>query len=107
MNKVEKFKELLKKYDLIVGAYNCGHADISEVKKAEQELIKMYSELEEPQEKPVIKFKELYVDMNPKYGYEIQFVSLKNNEVKTYKYSLTLEEKDGMLITDDFIFIKD
>ena len=57
-------------------------------------------------EKPVIRCKELYVKMNPKYGYELQFVSLKNNEVKTYKGTLSCKEKDGMLITDDFIFVK-
>ena len=66
--------------------------------------IKMY---EEKQEKPVIRCKELYVNMNQKYGYELQFVSLKNNEVKTYKGTLSCKEKDGMLITDDFIFIKE
>ncbi len=44
--------------------------------------------------------------MNQKYGYELQFVTL-NNEVKTYKGTLSCKEKDGMLITDDFIFVKE
>ena len=93
---VEKFRELLNDFGL--------HYHEFKSAEIENELIKMY---EEKQEKPVIRCKELYVNMNQKYGYELQFVSLKNNEVKTYKGTLSCKEKDGMLITDDFIFIKE
>ena len=108
MDKVEKFKELLEEYAYI-NEYIGVTYSIDKLKefylkkdKAEQELIKLYEE----QEKPVIRCKELYVNMNSKYGYEIQFINLKNYEVKTYKGTLSCKEKDGMLITDDFIFVK-
>ena len=110
MDKVEKFKELLEGLEytgeLIGRSTTLTELEVHMPKKIrlEQELIKMY---EEKQEKPVIRCKELYVNMNQKYGYELQFVSLKNNEVKTYKGTLSCKEKDGMLITDDFIFVKE
>ena len=110
MDKVEKFKELLEGLEytgeLIGRSTTLKELEVHMPKKIrlEEELIKMY---EEKQEKPVIRCKELYVNMNQKYGYELQFVSLKNNEVKTYKGTLSCKEKDGMLITDDFIFIKE
>ena len=118
MDKVEKFKELLEEYAnswYLCCAYDLNtkkdstHKNkkdklINKMVKLEKELIKMY---EEKQEKPVIRCKELYVKTNPKYGYEIQFINLKNHEVKTYKGTLSCKEKDGMLITDDFIFLKE
>ena len=109
MDKVEKFKELLEGLEytgeLIGRSTTLTELEVHMPKKIrlEEELLNMY---EEKQEKPVIRCKELYVKMNPKYGYEIQFVSLKNYEVKTYKGTLSCKEKDGMLITDDFIFVK-
>ena len=113
MDKVEKFKELQSTLNIIVYdkiRLEKNTIDVGELisldiqfNKIEKELLKMY---EEKQEKPVIRCKELYVNMNPKYGYEIQFINLKNHEVKTYKGTLSCKEKDGMLITDDFIFVK-
>lgn len=110
MDKVEKFNELLERLEytgeLIGRSTTLTELEVHMPKKIrlEEELIKMY---EEKQEKPVIRCKELYVNINQKYGYELQFVSLKNNEVKTYKGTLSCKEKDGMLITDDFIFVKE
>ena len=107
MDKVEKFKELYIKtlnQSRRFGIFGINDEDYEQYDKDKQELIKMY---EEKQEKPVIRCKELYVNMNSKYGYEIQFINLKNHEVKTYKGTLICKEKDGMLITDDFIFVKE
>ena len=115
MDKVEKFKELLEKYENM----QCMLFDknwikqltaeeysdlVEESELVKKQLIKIY---EEKQEKPVIRCEELYVNINQKYGYEIQFINLKNYEVKTYKGTLSCKEKDGMLITDDFIFVKE
>ena len=107
MDKLEKFKELYIKtlnQSRRFGIFGVNDEDYEQYDKDKQELIKMY---EEKQEKPVIRCKELYVKMNPKYGYEIQFINLKNYEVKTYKGTLSCKEKDNMLITDDFIFVKE
>jgi hypothetical protein len=71
--------------------------------KAEQKLIQMYSELEEPQEKPVIRCKE-YEVLEFKKSFIIRF---KINNIKQDIFSYCIEEKDGMLITDDFIFVKE
>ena len=107
MDKVEKFKELYIKtlnQSRRFGIFGINDEDYEQYDKDKQELLKMYQE--EP-EKPVIRCKELCANINPSYGYEIQFVNLKNNEVKTYKYTLNLEKKDNMIITDDFIFVKE
>ena len=85
MDKVEKFKELLQELEyigeLIGRSTTLTELEVHMPKKIrlEQELLKMY---EEKQEKPVIRCKELYVNMNSKYGYEIQFINLKNHEIK-------------------------
>lgn len=50
MKNVEKFKEVLAKYSVNVLGYN-----LEKCWELQEELIKMYEELEEPQEKPVIK----------------------------------------------------
>ena len=107
MDKLEKFEELYIKtlnQSRRFGIFGINDEDYEQYDKDKQELIKMYNE---KKEKPVIRCKELYVNMNSKYGYEIQFINLKNHEVKTYKGTLSCKEKYGMLITDDFIFIKE
>ena len=110
MYKVEKFKELLQELEYI-GELIGRSTTLAELEvhipkkiKLEEELLNMY---EKTQEKPVIRCKELCVNIRPSYGFEIQFINLKNNEVKTYKGTLNCEEKYGTLITDDFIFVKE
>ena len=114
MDKVEKFKVLQSTLNIIIydkirleeNTIDVGELISLDIQfnKIEKELLKMY---EEKQEKPIIRCKELYVNINHGRGYEIQFINLKNYEVKTYKGTLSCKEKDGMLITDDFIFIKE
>ena len=110
MDKVEKFKELLIEYGNVnecIGvstSMSSLNVHYHKKDKLEKELLKMYVG---KQEKPVIRCKELCVNIRPSYGFEIQFINLKNNEVKTYKGTLNCEEKYGTLITDDFIFVKE
>ena len=56
--------------------------------------------------KPIVHCKDYWANLHWNTGYEIQFVN-KKDEVRTYKYSFNAEEKDDILITDDFIFVKE
>ena len=67
-----------------------------------EKLIKMYEELKDM---PVIKCKYLEFFKTGISMYCINY-SAKNNYISTCMSS-TLEKKDGMIITDDFIFIKE
>ena len=102
MDKVEKFKELLDQYRVLgVEFYtNMVVKDFNELVKTEKELIKMY---DEKQEKPVIYCREYEViKIEDKLFYVLWQGKFDNQTVVTH----ALEEKDGMLITDDFIFVK-
>lgn len=95
MSKVEKFKELLEKYAEKVWSESQDEDELKE------ELIKLY---EEKQEKPVIYCREYEViKIEDKLFYVLWQGKFDNQTVVTH----TLEEKDGILITDDFIFIKE
>jgi len=96
MENVEKFKEKLEKlkYSSFAGI------NIKPTIELEEELMHMYEELEEPQEKPFIKVNDYFIEFNT-----IIATTLSN---KIMKYTTNkLEEKENMLITDDFIFIKE
>ena len=106
MDKVEKFKELLEELEytgeLIGRSTTLTELEVHMPKKIrlEQELIKMY---DEKQEKPVIYCREYEViKIEDKLFYVLWQGKFDNQTVVTH----ALEEKDGMLITDDFIFVK-
>ena len=60
-------------------------------------------------EKPVIKCKEFRISEYEKYGVKMNKIYFKNKNdcIKEYDYTLECIVKDNMLITDDFIFIKE
>ena len=60
-------------------------------------------------EKPVIKCKEFRISEYEKYGVKMNTIYFKNKNdcIKEYDYTLECIVKDNMLITDDFIFIKE
>ena len=119
MDKVEKFKELLEEYAnswYLCCAYdlntkkdsthkNKKYKLINKMVKLEKELIKMY---DEKQEKPVImckKYKVNYIGEENCIGqmqdrYEIHWQGKNCWQLNT---SEQIEEKENMLITDDFI----
>ena len=111
MDKLEKFKKLLDQYRVLgVEFYtNMVVKDFNELVKTEKELIKMY---EEKQEKPVIKCKKYkvnYIGEENCIGqmqdrYEIHWQGKNCWQLNT---SEQIEEKDGILTTDDFIFAKE
>ena len=112
MDKVEKFKELLIEYgnvnECIGVCTSMSSLDRHYHKKdkLEQKLIKMFSELEIKTEKTIINVK--YIELQRK-GYDyFNTVIWHNKKGLVQKYFTNiLEEKDGMLITDDFIFVKE
>ena len=115
MSKVEKFKELLEGLEytgeLIGRSTTLTELEVHMPKKIrlEKELIKMY---DEKQEKPVIRCKEYevnYIGEENCIGqmqdrYEIHWQGKNCWQLNT---SEQIEEKDGILTTDDFIFIKE
>ena len=116
MDKVEKFKKLLEEYAYIneyIGVtYSMDKLKEFYLKKDkyEQELIKMYSELKDNNEKPVIRCECWEISgIKSEFGddifaYQVEWLWKEFiQKTKTMKY----EEKYGMLITDDFIFIKE
>ena len=122
MDKLEKFMELYIKtlnQSRRFGIFGINDEDYEQYDKDKQELIKMY---DEKQEKPVIRCKEYevnYIGEENCIGqmqdrYEIhwqgkscwQYVTSETTDFIFVKGRI-YEEKDGMLITDDFIFIKE
>ena len=103
MDKVEKFKELYIKtlnQSRRFGIFGINDEDYEQYDKDKQELIKMYKE---KQEKPVIRCSEYeIVEIEDKLFYILWKGKFDNQTVVTH----SVEEKDDMLITDDFIFIK-
>ena len=102
MDKVEKFRELLDQHRVLREEFytNMVVKDFNELVKTEKELIKMY---DEKQEKPVIYCREYEViKIEDKLFYVLWQGKFDNQTVVTH----ALEEKDGMLIADDFIFVK-
>ena len=111
MKNVEKFKELLEiTLDEYSNYFITNDIDLctdilEKLETKKEKLIKMYSELEEPKEN-VIKCKKYEIkekNILNKFSTVKFIVSRIEHEIMTE----VLEEKDGILITDDFIFIKE
>ena len=100
---VEKFKELYIKtlnQSRRFAIFGINDEDYEKYDKDKQELLKMYEELEE---KPIIKCN-YELSYGPGYG-RVKWTG--KTGVHHDIYSEAYEEKDNMLITDDFIFIKE
>ena len=113
MDKVEKFKELYIKtlnQSRRFGIFGINDEDYEQYDKDKQELIKMYSELKDNNEKPVTRCECWEISgIKSEFGddifaYQVEWLGKEFiQKTKTMKY----EEKDNMLITDDFIFVKE
>ena len=57
--------------------------------------------------KPILMVLDYDVYVDSKTTYEILFLTKNHTEYRSYIGTNTAEEKDGILITDDFIFIKE
>ena len=96
MDKVEKFKKIISEIRKeIIWDTNDGKW----FDKKTNELLKMY---EEKQEKPVIR-----CNYELSYGCFNYRIRWKGETCHQEIFAKKYEEKDGMLITDDFIFIKE